>query len=150
MHCLATQVQLAVQEPPEVAATILVIEDARFVREVTCEILRHAGYRVLQAECAAAARKVFRRHGNRIQLLLCDAVLPDSGGAQLAQTLRRGSAGLKVVLVSGYPAATLRRYLDQELENEFLAKPYCAAALVSKVEMALRNGGSPQSATQTW
>jgi DNA-binding NtrC family response regulator len=129
--------------------TILVIEDARFVREVTCAILRDAGYRVLHAECAAAARKVFRRHGNRIQLLLCDAVLPDSSGALLAQTLRRRSAPLKVVLVSGYPTATLRRYLDQDLENEFLAKPYCAAALVSKVEMALRNQGSPESATQT-
>jgi CheY-like chemotaxis protein len=148
MRCLATQVQLAVQEPPEVAVTILVIEDARFVREVTCEILRNAGYRVLHAECAAAARKVFRRHGNRIQLLVCDAVLPDSSGAQLAHTLRRRSAALKVVLVSGYPAETLRRYLDQdldqELENEFLAKPYCAAALVSKVETALRNEGSPE------
>jgi two-component system, cell cycle sensor histidine kinase and response regulator CckA len=154
MHRLATQVQLAVQEPPEPGATILVIEDARFVREVTCEILRDAGYRVLQAECAAAARRVFRRHGNSIQLLLCDAVLPDSSGAQLARTLRRWSAGLKVVLVSGYPTATLRKYLyqevDQGLENEFLAKPYCAAGLVSKVETALRNEGSPESATQTW
>jgi CheY-like chemotaxis protein len=154
MHCLATQVQVAVQKPPKLAVTILVIEDAPFVREVTCEILRDAGYRVLHAECAAAARKVFRRHGNRIQLLLCDAVLPDSSGALLAQTLRRRSAGLKVVLVSGYPAATLRGYLDQdldqELENEFLAKPYCAAALVSKVEMALRNEGSPERAIQTW
>jgi CheY-like chemotaxis protein len=154
MHCLATQVQRTVPKPPHLAVTILVIEDARFVREVTCEILRDAGYRVLHAECAAAARKVFRRHGNRIQLLLCDAVLPDSSGALLAQTLRRRSAGLKVVLVSGYPAATLQRYLDQdldqELENEFLAKPYCAAALVSKVEMALRNQGSPERATQTW
>jgi len=154
MHCLATQVQRAVQKPPHLAVTILVIEDARFVREVTCEILRDAGYRVLHAECAAAARKVFRRHGNRIQLLLCDAVLPDSSGALLAQTLRRRSAALKVVLVSGYPTATLRKYLDQdldhELENEFLAKPYCAAALVSKVEMALRNQGSPERATQTW
>lgn len=149
MRCLATRVQLAVQEPPDPAVTILVIEDARFVREVTCAILRDAGYRVLHAECAAAARKVFRRHGNRIQLLLCDAVLPDSSGALLAQTLRRRSAPLKVVLVSGYPTATLRRYLDQDLENEFLAKPYCAAALVSKVEMALRNQGSPESATQT-
>jgi CheY-like chemotaxis protein len=149
MQCPTTEVQLAIQEPPELPVTILVIEDAPFVREVTCEILRDAGYRVLQAGCAAAARKVFRRHGNRIQLLLCDAVLPDSSGAQLAQTLRRWSAGLKVVLVSGYPAATLRGYLDQDLENEFLAKPYCAAALVSKVQKALRNAGSPERASQT-
>jgi CheY-like chemotaxis protein len=146
MHYLAT-LQLPVQEPPEPGATILVIEDARFVREVTCEILRDAGYRVLQAECATTARKIFRRHKGRIQLLLCDAVLPDSNGAQLARMLRRRAAGLKVVLVSGYPPATLRKYLDQEIEHEFLAKPYCAAALISKVEMALQNESSPETAT---
>jgi two-component system, cell cycle sensor histidine kinase and response regulator CckA len=143
MHCLVAQVQLAVQEPPDPAVTILVIEDARFVREVTCEILRDAGYRVLQAECATGARKVFRRYRNRIQLLLCDAVLPDSSGALLAQTLRRRSAALKVILVSGYPNATLQGYLDPEPGNDFLAKPYCAASLVTKVRMALQDEGLP-------
>jgi two-component system, cell cycle sensor histidine kinase and response regulator CckA len=65
-----------VDQRRETGATILVIEDERFVRDVTCEILRDAGYRVLQADCAEAARKVFQRYGKRIQMLLCDAVLP--------------------------------------------------------------------------
>jgi hypothetical protein len=44
--------QLAIQDLPAPSVTILVIEDARFVREVTCEILREAGYQVLQADSA--------------------------------------------------------------------------------------------------
>jgi two-component system, cell cycle sensor histidine kinase and response regulator CckA len=147
MPSTATRVRPAVRRR-ETRATILVIEDERFVRDVTCEILGHAGYRVLQAECAASARRVFRRYGKRIQLLLCDVVLPDSSGVHLAQTLRRSSAHLKVILASGYPRGTLRGGRD-ETGYEFLAKPYGAASLVLSVQMALRNeSGTAESASQ--
>jgi CheY-like chemotaxis protein len=81
---------------------------------------------------------VFGRYRKRIQLLICDAVLPDSSGVQLAQTLRQRSAGLKVILASGYPRATLKDGSDQKTGNAFLAKPYGAASLVLKVQMALQ------------
>src|SRR6266851_617367 len=104
MRCTTAQVD----QRREICTTILVIEDEGFVRDVTCQILRDADYRVLQADCAEAARKVFQRCGERIRLLLCDAVLPDSTGVVLAQTLCRLSAGLKVILASGYPRGALR------------------------------------------
>ena len=90
------------------ARPFLSLKDEGFVRDVPCEILRDAGYRVVQADCAEAARKVFQRCGKRIRLLLSDAVLPDSSGVVLAQTLCRLSAGLKVILASGYPRRALR------------------------------------------
>ena len=45
---------------PADAETILVVEDQAFVRDVTCEVLRAAGYRVVQARrdrchCRAAS-----------------------------------------------------------------------------------------------
>ena len=149
MHCQAAHVRPVVVKQPEPIATILVIEDARFVRDVTCEILSAAGYEVLHAECALAARRVFQRHGNRIRLLLCDAVLPDSSGSLLVQSLRRLSSGLKVILVSGYPRGTVHGYRDSESGNEFLAKPYGAALLVSTVRMALQKEGAAEHAAQT-
>jgi FixJ family two-component response regulator len=100
---------------------------------------------VLNAECALAARRVLRRHRNRIQLLLCDAVLPDSSGVLLAQTLGRVSAGLKVILVSGYPQGTAHGYRDLESGNGFLAKPYGAALLVSTVQMTLQKERAQQA-----
>src|SRR5712692_11869040 len=82
MKSIAAQAQLrpAAAEQSPGHATILVIEDERFVCAITCETLRHAGYRVLGAECAAAAKKKFLRYRKRIHLLLCDVVLPDSSG----------------------------------------------------------------------
>jgi DNA-binding NtrC family response regulator len=46
------------------AVTILLAEDERFMREVASEILRSAGYRLLQAWCAAEARQLFYEHAD--------------------------------------------------------------------------------------
>jgi len=131
----------AVRKRPPVRTTILVIEDERFVRNVTCELLRHSGYRALPAECATAAQRIFQRHGERIQLLLCDAVLPDGSGELLVQTLRGLSPGLKVILASGYPRSALPPHFDSQPQGEFLAKPYGAASLLAKVQKVLQSGG---------
>lgn len=68
--------------------TVLVVEDEAFVRESTCEILQSAGYRVLQAGNAAEARKVFCDARAPIDLMLCDAVLPDENGMRLTIAAR--------------------------------------------------------------
>ncbi len=69
--------------------TILVVEDEGFVRQVTSELLRESGYRVLSAANATAARLLFMTSANPIALLLCDSVLPGENGLSLARALRR-------------------------------------------------------------
>jgi DNA-binding NtrC family response regulator len=118
--------------------TILVIEDEPFVCAVTCEILEQSGYRVLRAESAAAARKLFLDHAKQIDLLLCDTILPDENGASLSQSLLHQSPGLKIILVSGYPAWVLAKQFPQPTNARFLTKPYSAIALISKVRQALQ------------
>lgn len=139
MHCTAGKSRRSGGGSTEVFATIVVVEDQTFVRGVTCEILRDAGYRVVQAECAAVARDLFSKRG-QIHLLLCDAVLPDASGAVLAQSLQLEFPTLKVVLMSGYPSAGLPQPLGKKQAAGFLAKPYGAASLIAKVQAALRSG----------
>jgi response regulator RpfG family c-di-GMP phosphodiesterase len=57
------------------AETILFVEDEAFVREVTCEVLRSAGYRVLTAKNAAEAVRVYDQSSGEVGLLLTDVVL---------------------------------------------------------------------------
>lgn len=64
------------------------MEDEAFVREVICEVLRSAGYRVLTAKNAVEAMRTYEEHRWRTDLLLTDMVLPGETGRALAGRLR--------------------------------------------------------------
>ena len=117
--------------------TILVVEDETFVCEVTCDLLRNNGYRVLRAETAADARALFLRHSEDVDLLLCDAVLPDESGMSLAHSLRQSSPRLKLIFASGYPHSELDELTENESGAQFLTKPFSSAALLSKIRVLL-------------
>jgi len=117
--------------------TTQVLEDERMVREATCQVLRALDYSVFAAENAAAARKLFLDHSQDIDLLLCDAVLPDENGYALARELCGVSRNLRLVLVSGYPQSELSESDLCEPAMNFLTKPYSANSLVAKIRSAL-------------
>jgi CheY-like chemotaxis protein len=87
--------------------TILLVEDESFLREVTCEILESAGYRVLKARTAAEAISAFDEYKTIVRLLLTDVVLPGQNGCDLATDLRSISPKLKIIFTSGYPVVLM-------------------------------------------
>lgn len=117
--------------------TILLVEDEVFVREVACEILGTAGYRVLQAGSAAEAVRVFRSHVHEVRLLLTDVVLPDRNGCDLAQELAAVSDRVTAVFISGYPENCITREGLQHPGWLYLPKPFSAASLLQKIELVL-------------
>ncbi|MGA9811123.1 MAG: response regulator [Terriglobales bacterium] len=113
--------------------TILLVEDEAFVREVACEILRVAGYRVLSARNAAEAVPAFLAHREEVQLLLADVVLPDRNGPDLAFELVTLGHAFRTIFISGYPENSVTRNGVQKPGWFYLPKPFSAAALVQKV-----------------
>lgn len=118
--------------------TVLVVEDEVLVRMSTCEILESAGYRVLQAGNAAEARQIFISERTPVDLLLCDAVLPDESGMSLACVLRWRSPGLRTIVASGYPRSFLRDQFELSEKRQILPKPYSAPLLLAKVAALLQ------------
>ena len=116
------------------AKTILLVEDEAFVREVTCEVLRSAGYRVLTAKNATEAICIYEARGDEVELLLSDVVLPGESGRVLAGKLRRENPCLKILLVTGYAEQMGPRGTMQE---ECLAKPFSTEALLGRVRQLL-------------
>jgi len=124
---------------PVEAETILLVEDEAFVREVTGEVQRSAGYRVLCARDAAEARRAYEAHGGELDLLLTDVILPGETGRALAARLRREIPGIKVLLISGYAK---QMGLQVQGSEECLAKPFSARVLLRKVRKVL-DGDEP-------
>ncbi len=119
------------------AETILLVEDEGVVREVTCEVLRSAGYTVLTAKNAVEAVRQYEACGGAVELLLTDVILPGESGHALATRLRQADPRLKVLLVTGYGR---EMDLGEVGKGECLAKPYSRGVLLREVRQRMDGG----------
>jgi CheY-like chemotaxis protein len=111
--------------------TVLVVEDDPAVLDYLRHLLFDLGYRTLTAACGRDALSVARE--NRVSLLLCDVVMTDLSGIEVARTLKAEQTDLKVVLMSGYPFAEI----EENLAEAKLEKPLDPATLAATLSKAL-------------
>jgi len=117
--------------------TILIVEDEPVVRGLVLEILQRQGYRVLEAQDAAAARRICEGHAGTIDLLLTDVVMPRMNGRELAEALLGQRPAMRVLYMSGYTddAVVLQGILHDGAN--FLEKPFRPDSLARKVREVL-------------
>ena len=119
-------------------ATIMLVEDEAFVREITGEILEAAGYRVLKTRNAVEALDTFRRCKHNVQLLLTDVVLPGRNGRDLASDLRNVSPSLRTIFISGYPENAVTQSGVPKDGIFYLPKPFSTQSLTRIVKKVLQ------------
>jgi CheY-like chemotaxis protein/two-component sensor histidine kinase len=117
--------------------TILVAEDDEPLLRLAHRALATLGYTVLQADRAATAIDIARRHKGPIDLLLTDVVMPDMNGRKLAETLRAARPGLRVLFMSGYPDGAITHNGMLEKGVAYVAKPFTTEAIARKVREML-------------
>jgi len=130
--------------PRHAGQVILLVEDESFVRDVTREVLVHAGYQVIESSNAKDALQLASEHAGSIDLLLTDLVMPGMSGAELAQCLRHAKPGLATIFMSGY-AETDAAQTMKSASAIHIQKPFTVDALLAQVAQALRpdSGGVP-------
>ncbi len=111
--------------------TVLVADDDEQIRALVWEILAGEGLRVLPARNGQEAIEVLSRHGDGVDVLLADVVMPRMGGRELATAALRLLPGLRVVFFSGYGD-------NAEMSADFpdaavLEKPFRSEQLVAAV-----------------
>ncbi len=117
--------------------TLLVAEDDATVRHFVCEILRSAGYTVIEADCGETAVSLAGECPGTIHLLVSDVIMRELNGPALYEQLRRTRSALKVIYMSGYPDDVVGRHGILDPGIHFLAKPFVAKDLLLKVRGAL-------------
>jgi len=113
--------------PPR-AATVLLVQDATGVRDLTAAALQQAGYRVLEADDGASGEERARLYAGPIDLLVTDVGLPRRDGRELASALLSVRPGLRVLFASGSAA---------DVPGPLLPKPYTPGELLTAVRRAL-------------
>jgi hypothetical protein len=117
--------------------TILVVDDEAGIRNLIAKILRREHYRVLEAGTATEAAAIAAAHGDAIQLLVTDVMLPDRNGRQLAETLAEVLPKLKVMYISGFTDDESVRAGAFPTGVRFLQKPFTLGALLETVRETL-------------
>jgi DNA-binding response OmpR family regulator len=130
---------------------ILFVDDHHAFRTVFAEILRSAGYTVLEAGTPSEAERLLERHGGKAGVLVVEAVLlMAANGLEIARRIQQSHPGMRTLFVSEEPAETLRREGLLPEEAHYLRKPFEARQFLEAVcELASEQSErEPQGATR--
>jgi signal transduction histidine kinase/ActR/RegA family two-component response regulator len=119
------------------AETILLVEDNDELRSATQGVLEALGYLVATAANGEEALAALEKRGGRIDLVICDVVMPGMSGPEVVERLRARSPGMRVIFISGYTDNVVVRHGILEGEYEFLEKPFSADRLAAKIRSVL-------------
>jgi PAS domain S-box-containing protein len=136
---------------PARGETVLVVEDESAVRRLIVEVLRAAGYRVIEAADGDDGLRVAEAHPDVIHLLVTDMIMPCMSGRALADNLCRARPELRVLYMSGHAEDA---YSDEKgaALAPMIEKPFTPTTLAQRVREALASpppkGGAAAGAPQ--
>ncbi len=122
--------------------TVLVVEDAPPLREVTRRIFARAGYHVVTAANGPQALALARTYPGEIHLLVTDVVMPHMLGKEVAEKIQEIKPGIAVLYMSGYARPVLASQGRLEPGVALVEKPFSQADLLTKAAEVL-NGHFP-------
>ncbi|HEY5801309.1 MAG TPA: PAS domain S-box protein, partial [Burkholderiaceae bacterium] len=117
------------------AERALVVDDQPDVLEMAVELFRMMGYDVLSANNGLDALEILKRDG-RIDVLFTDVQMPGLDGVALALEAHQRHPGMKIILASGFPPATLTEQSSAFHDFAFIGKPYRFADLLKLLRKA--------------
>lgn len=119
----------------ETTPHILVVDDARVIREPLTKYLQQNGYRAMGADGAASARKLMRAH--RFDLVVLDIMMPGEDGLSLCRHIREANQ-IPVILLSAR-AEELDRIIGLEVgADDYVVKPFNPRELLARIDAVLR------------
>jgi PAS domain S-box-containing protein len=118
--------------------TVLLVEDEAGVRMLSKRILDAAGYRVIEAENGDEAERLFARHGDAIDLVITDVIMPGCGGPELLGRLEAKGRPVRVLYMSGYTEQSAAHKVGIGRDLPFVQKPFTAAEFTRHVRDALK------------
>jgi two-component system, cell cycle sensor histidine kinase and response regulator CckA len=122
--------------------SILVVEDEDGVRGLVHDILESNGYSVLLARHGKEALQLCENPSHKIALIITDVIMPEMGGPELIERIRKSYPAIKVIYASGYTDRAIIRNGELPEGVNFLQKPFSPNALLQRVREVLDSPSS--------
>jgi ATP-dependent Clp protease ATP-binding subunit ClpA len=123
-------VQDAIQHP-----TVLLVDDNRDLLHFLERLMADAGWRLLTAESASAARRLMLEHKPDAALL--DYMLPDGNGVELGVEFAQARQGMLVIVMTGTILPPEEEVLCEENNFPVLRKPFLASDVMAQIRTRL-------------
>jgi len=103
--------------------SVLIVDDALFMRKILRGILEEGGYRVV-AEAASGIEAMRRLHDNSPEIIILDIILPDANGLDLLKSLLTIIPAPKVVICSSIGQEPVIQKAFDLGARAFIQKPF--------------------------
>lgn len=113
------------------AIDVLVVDDEESLRTSLGDILRAAGYSVLEAEDGQAALEVLE--SQQVTVMVLDQRMPRRSGIEVLKAL---ASPPTVIMMSAYQVAPTERAIVREKVFSYLVKPVAPRRLLEEVAAA--------------
>lgn len=125
-------------------ARVYLVDDNDGFRESTAWLLETAGFETLSYASGADFLAAYAgdRHGDLPECLVSDIRMPEMGGLQLQDELRRHGIALPLVFVTAHGDVPLAVEAMRKGASNFLEKPFSEDALIGALRAALANARS--------
>ncbi len=114
--------------------TILVVDDEADLLDLVCEVLDEHGYHTLRASDANSALTLLEQHS--VDAILCDVIMPEMDGYELASIVRQRYSNIRIQLASGFTDNRNASHSENQ-QYAILQKPYHIDELLKAVRRML-------------
>jgi two-component system cell cycle sensor histidine kinase/response regulator CckA len=123
--------------------TILLVDDDKSVRRIAAEVLRSAGYEVIEAKSGMEALEIAQANREAIHLLITDYSMPQMNGNATAEGVCKLHPETSVLFMSGSTREIAEAGEKNGGKIQFLGKPFSSSTLTLKVRDVLENPNVP-------
>lgn len=116
-------------------AHILVVDDARSIRDTLAALLCRNGFKVTKAEDAVVARHLLACE--RVDLVVLDLMMPGEDGLSLCRSIREESS-LPVIIMTAKAREDDRVIGLETGADDYVIKPFSPRELVARIKAVLR------------
>jgi two-component system cell cycle sensor histidine kinase/response regulator CckA len=116
---------------------VLLVDDEEMIRGVARRMLEKSGFSVITAADGFAAIEMFKKHRERIRLVLLDMTMPRMDGESCLRELRQIDPGVRVIMTSGFNEQDIVGRFVGEGPAGFVQKPFTRGELLPKIRESL-------------
>jgi len=113
---------------------VLIVDDDKAFLQILAERMQNRGMEVTTAESAAVALQLLEKES--YDAVLLDLMMPEMGGIEALQIMRRKQPEIQVIFLTGHPSVSKGVEAMKLGAMDFIPKPIDMAELTEKIKHA--------------